>query len=158
MMTMRTRAALLLGGLAAACAPAGRAPLPEPFRPCPGQEAAMAELGRRPHPRGDARRTVVAISVATVEVTSPADLDTAVLAARAQASRGKTRAISAEVQLRVDSAGRVSDARLLQGTGDADVDQYLVQNAYTLRFDPAAERAFPVPGCAIQTIPVELPA
>jgi hypothetical protein len=152
------RAAGLLLLMAAACVPPG-GPGPrdwEPFRPCPGQEAAMAALQGRAKRAPRHPHRVVGVSVATVDVRDPAQLDSV---ARARRGRpGPQRTVRVEMELRVDSAGRVADARLLHGTGDADLDTYLLRDAMTQTFDPAREAAFPVPGCAIQTLPVELDA
>ncbi len=149
-------AGLLL--LAAACVPPG---VPgagdwQPFRPCPGQEAAMAGLRDRARRAPKHPRRVIGVTVDTLDVRNPAQLDSV---ARLQRNRSAPqRTVRVEIELRVDAAGRVSDARLLHGTGDEDLDTYLVRDALAQTFDPAREASFPVPGCAIQTIPVELEA
>ncbi|HEX8244813.1 MAG TPA: energy transducer TonB [Longimicrobium sp.] len=161
-----TRSALLL---AAAAALASAAPLAaqqdstahapaaparrthDYFAPCPGQEAAMAavaarpQVRRRPHALPEILR--VRIRQVSMPVGSPAPT---------AANPGTRIAFSEDLvlQLQVDAEGKVQSVQVVRSTGDADFDAAFVADARGQRFDPAAESAFPVPGCAIETLHV----
>ncbi|HEX8693570.1 MAG TPA: energy transducer TonB [Longimicrobium sp.] len=145
---MRNASAAALAALAllAACASAGGgAPGSrgdDPFRPCPGQEAAMAAIaGRAPNPDGR-RIPPASFTVTTTTTVTPGQAQPA----------PQPPSLELEVEMQVDAAGRVTATRLRRSSGHFDVDRAITESARQARFDPATEHAFPIPGCAIWTL------
>jgi TonB family protein len=166
MQTPATRSALLL---AAAAALASAAPLAaqqdstahasaaatrrthDYFAPCPGQEAAMAAIAgrpqvrRRPHAMPEIERVRIRRVIAPAGSPSPS-----------AANPGSSIPFSEDLVLRlqVDAEGKVQTVQVVRSTGNANFDEAFVAEARGQRFDPATESAFPVPGCAIETLHV----
>ena len=121
----------------------------DPFRACPGQDSAMALIADRPPVRrrplgmGPVTRVTREVVAAPGGVPAPA-------AASAHRPRGTPQDL--QLQLQVDAGGRVADVRVVQSSGELEVDQSFMDAARAQRFDPATESSFPVPGCAIQTV------
>lgn len=128
--------------LLSACASAGggagsRGVSNDAFRPCPGQDAAMARIAgrpqtRRPDPGPLEIRITRTQTVPAGQRPTPPRLD-----------------LQAELELLVNAEGRVTAVRVLRSTGDFDVDNQLMGGVRNFRFDPETEWAFPVPGCAL---------
>jgi TonB family protein len=122
------------------------------FRACPGQEAQMALMAgrapvrRRPHVVPEIYR------IRAVEVSAPLGST----AAPSAANPGTRIAVSDEVQLQlqVDADGKVREVSVVEASDSPELDQAIAEEAREQRFDPATESAFPVPGCAIQTIQI----
>ncbi|HEX8693571.1 MAG TPA: energy transducer TonB [Longimicrobium sp.] len=107
------------------------------FRPCPGQDAAMARIAGRPRvPRKD---------LGPIEIRIARELRPGERPPRS-APRLDLRA---ELELRVNAEGRVTEVHVLRSTGNFNVDGSITSSARNLRFDPETEWAFPVPGCAL---------
>ncbi|HEX6751524.1 MAG TPA: TonB family protein [Longimicrobium sp.] len=121
----------------------------DPYRACPGQDSAMALIANRPpvrrRPQGMSPVTRVTREVVAVRGGVP-------VPAAASAHRPRGTRQDLQLQLQVDAGGRVTDVRVVQSSGELEVDQSFMDAARAQRFDPARESSFPVPGCAIQTI------
>ena len=87
----------------------------------------------------------------------PSEAELAAEELRRPAGPGPDGRVDLLFRLQVDAAGKVTEVRMLRGSGDAVVDSAMTRELRVQAFSPGEERRFPIPGCALQTIPLFLP-